>query len=60
VHLGHAYATLPDNRQCCDFIIVVPQSDVVGVVAGSLLSYGPIAPNGTRNKPIEPTLVYER
>jgi signal peptidase I len=60
VHLGHAYATLPDNRQCCDFLIVVPESDVVGVVAGSLLSYGPTAPNGARTAPRETTLVYQR
>jgi hypothetical protein len=37
----------------------VPQSDVVGVVAGSLLSYGPTAPDGSRNEPDEPTLEYE-
>ncbi len=59
-HLGHAYATLPDNRQCCDFLIVVPRSDVVGVVDGSLLSYGPTAPDGRHTKPVETTLVYDR
>ena len=26
VHLDHAYATLPDNRQCCDFLIIVPRA----------------------------------
>jgi signal peptidase I len=60
VQLDDAYATLPDNRQCCDYLIVVPRSDVVGVVAGSLLSYGPTTPDGALNKPVEPTLEYER
>ncbi len=60
VFLGHGYGTVPDNRSCCEFIIVVPADDVVGVVAGSLVSYGPLAPAGriAPTQPLTCTLVY--
>lgn len=59
--LKNAYGTVPDNRSCCEFVIVVPASDVVGVVAGSLLSYGPLSPPGqiAPGRPLTSTLVYD-
>jgi signal peptidase I len=52
----HGYVTVPDNRYCPQFMVFVPDADVVGVYAGSLLSYGPV--HGVK-RPLGPTLVYE-
>lgn len=56
------YVTVPDNRACCQALIFVPASDVVGVAVGSLLSYGPLGPSGATQPalPRGPTLRYDR
>jgi signal peptidase I len=61
VFLRNGYGTVPDNRACCDFIVVVPENDVVGVVTGSLLSYGPLGPAGmpVPTDPLTQTLEYD-
>jgi signal peptidase I len=61
VFLRNGYGTVPDNRACCDFIVFVPRNDVVGVVIGSLLSYGPLGPAGMSvpTGPLTPTLEYD-
>lgn len=59
VHLTDGYATVPDNRLCCQAIYLVPLGDVLGVAAGSLLSYGSLGGSGDAMRPYTPTLVYE-
>jgi hypothetical protein len=56
------YVTVPDNRQCCQALLFVPTNDVIGVAAGSLLSYGPLGPAGAPHpaRPQFPTLRYDR
>jgi signal peptidase I len=59
--LRDGYGTVPDNRSCCEFLIDVPSADVVGIVAGSLLSYGPLGPRDkpAPSRPSTTTLVYD-
>lgn len=56
------YITVPDNRVCCPFLIAVPGDDAIGVVVGSLLSYGPLGPAGHTwpARPALPALRYDR
>jgi signal peptidase I len=61
MQLKNGYGTVPDNRSCCEYLIFVPANDVVGVVAGSLLSYGQLSPPGqvAPSRPLTSTLVYD-
>lgn len=62
VTVRDGYITVPDNRACCAALIAVPAGDIVGIVVGSLLSYGPLGPAGVAHPavPAAPTLRYER
>ena len=62
VAAGDGYVTVPDNRSCCHFLIAVPIEDAVGVVEGSLISYGPLGPAGRAwpSRPELPALRYDR
>ena len=55
VAAGDGYIAVPDNRSCCHFLIAVPAEDAIGVVEGSLVSYGPLGPAG-RSWPPRPAL----
>ena len=57
---GTGYIAASDNRYCPEWLVSVPANDVIGVYAGSLLSYGPLGPRGTTvRRPTGPTLVYD-
>ena len=58
--LRNGYATVPDNRYAYELLIFVPDDDVIGVAAGSLLSYGALSPfTDPATGPLSPTLVFE-
>lgn len=62
VAAGDGYVAVPDNRTCCPYLIPVPSGDAIGVVEGSLISYGPLGPAGQPgpSRPALPALRYDR